>query len=78
LSQDAEVGVKWKVQRGWRADHACGYRRSRPCIPIWSRPPVPIWSRPGFRRDVGHVAVRSRGSYWWCLRLADWSRGWCW
>jgi hypothetical protein len=22
LSQDAEVGVKWKVQRGWLADHA--------------------------------------------------------
>ena len=22
LSQDAEVGVKWKVQRGWRASHA--------------------------------------------------------
>jgi hypothetical protein len=22
LSQDAEVGVKWKVQRGWQASHA--------------------------------------------------------
>ena len=21
LSQEAEVGVKWKVQRGWRASH---------------------------------------------------------
>jgi hypothetical protein len=22
MSQDAEVGVKWKVQRGWRASQA--------------------------------------------------------
>ena len=25
FSQEPEVGVKWKVQRGWRASHACTF-----------------------------------------------------
>ena len=28
LSHEAEVGVKWKVQRGWRASH----RRTAGCL----------------------------------------------
>jgi hypothetical protein len=39
----------------------CGFRRSRPCIPIGSRPPVPIRSRPGFRFEAGHPLLASTG-----------------
>jgi hypothetical protein len=37
----------------------CGFRRSRPCIPIGSRPPIPIRSRPPFRFEAGHPAFAS-------------------
>src|SRR5271156_4107665 len=38
---------------------ACGFRRSRPCIPIGSRPPIPIRSRPGFRFEADHPTFAS-------------------
>ena len=32
-----------KVRCFWKIDYYdCGFRRSRPCIPIRSRPPIPI------------------------------------
>ena len=39
----------------------CGFRRSRPGIPINHRPPIPISFRPGFRFEAGHLG-RSPGS----------------
>src|SRR5277367_702210 len=38
---------------------ACGFRRSRPPIPIGSRPPIPIRSRPPFRFEAGRPAFAS-------------------
>src|ERR1700677_5148819 len=42
-----------------RLEAKCGFRRSRPPIPIGSRPPIPIRSRPPFRFEAGHPAFAS-------------------
>jgi PAS domain S-box-containing protein len=49
----------WRARRRDRKDVWCGFRRSRPRIPIGSRPPIPIRSRPPFRFEAGHPAFAS-------------------